>query len=287
MRTATPPVAKAEMKSRVRAHWENETCGTRYGEANDRHAWFHDIAKTRYELEPYIPAFARFPEAAGKRVLEIGVGAGSDFREWCKHASHATGVDLTEAGIALTRERLQLDGVPEEHYALQPADAETLPFADESFDIVYSWGVLHHTPDTMRAYREVRRVLKLGGVMRTMVYHTPSWTGMMLYVVHGLLKGQPGLGLRRAVYEHLESPGTKVYSLNEARSLAETAGFTDVKVSTRLGPGDLLLIKPSARYEGALARLAWALYPRALIRLIGDRFGLYLLIEGRKGAGAA
>ncbi len=277
----------ADLKSRVRAHWEDDTCGTRYGENGDRLSWFREIARTRYELEPYIPAFARFPEAADKRVLEIGVGAGSDFREWCRYAEHATGVDLTEAGIGLTRERLLLEGVSAARFTLQTADAEMLPFADASFDIVYSWGVLHHTPDTTRAYREVLRVLKPGGQMRTMVYHTPSSTGLMLYVVHGLLKGRPGLGLRRAVYENLESPGTKVYSLAEARTLAEAAGFTDVAVATRLGPGDLLMIKPSKRYEGGLVRLAWALYPRPLIRLIGDRFGLYLLIEGRKGAGGA
>src|SRR5476651_247220 len=98
----------SSLKEDVRAHWEEETCGTRYGEAQDRLTWFREIANNRYELEPYIKPFARFPEASGKRVLEIGVGAGTDFREWCRHADHATGVDLTEGGISLTRERLLL-----------------------------------------------------------------------------------------------------------------------------------------------------------------------------------
>ena len=104
-----------------------------------------EIARNRYALEPYIGDFARFPEATGKRVLKIGVGAGSDFANWRRHAGHATGVDLTEAGIALTAERLALEGVPPGRYTLRTADAEALPFADGSFDIVYSWGVLHHT----------------------------------------------------------------------------------------------------------------------------------------------
>ncbi len=278
------PKTSTGLKSRVREHWEAETCGTRYGDGADRLAWFREIARTRYELEPYIADFARFPDAQGKKVLEIGVGAGSDFLEWCRHADHATGVDLTEAGIGLTRERLALEAIPESKFSLRTADAETLPFADNAFDIAYSWGVLHHTPDTPRAYREVARVLKPGGVMRTMVYHVPSWTAVMLYLVHGVAKGRPGLGLKGAVFRHLESPGTKAYSLAEAKTLAEAAGFTDVEVSTRLGPGDLLTIKPSDKYQSWPYRLAWRLWPRPLIRLLGDRFGLYLLIEGAKPA---
>ena len=275
------------LKKRVQSHWEEETCGIRYGEGDDRLAWFRRIAQTRYELEPYIREFARFNQAAGKSVLEIGVGAGSDFLEWCRNADHATGVDLTEAGIGLTRERLTLEGIPDARFSLREADAEALPFAEGSFDIVYSWGVLHHTPQTEQAYREVLRVLKPGGQMQTMMYHVRSWTAVMLYLRHGLAKGRLGLGLRRAVFQRLESPGTKAYSMQEAKALMEAVGFKEIRVSTRLGPGDLLLIKPSAKYQAWPYQLAWRLWPRPLIRLLGDRFGLYLLIEGMKTKGSA
>lgn len=273
-----------KLKLGVRRHWEIETCGVRYGNGDDRLVWFRSISDRRYELEPYIRDFARFPDAAGKRVLEIGVGAGADFYNWCMHATHATGVDLTDGAIGLVQERLVLEGVSPDRYALQTADAEALPFADATFDLVYSWGVLHHTPDTERAYSEVFRVLKPGGTMRTMIYHVPSWTGIMLYFVYGLAKGAPFLGLRRAIYEYLESPGTKAYTLNEAALLARRAGFERNTASTRLGSGDLLLIQPSGRYQSPIYKLAWSLWPRPLVRLLGDRFGLYLLLEGRKPA---
>ncbi|PWB95154.1 class I SAM-dependent methyltransferase [Methylosinus sporium] len=275
---------RCELKARVRDHWELETCGTRYGEDHDRLAWFREIAENRIRLEPYILDFARFPEADGRQILEIGVGAGTDFEQWCRYAAHATGVDLTEAAIALTAEHLRLEGISESRFTLRTADAEALPFEDKTFDIVYSWGVLHHTPNTERAYREAYRVLKPGGVMRTMIYHIPSWTGIMLYVAHGLLKGRIALGLRSAIFNHLESPGTKAYTCAEGRRLAADVGFDSVVVTTRLGPGDLLEIKPSRRYRGWAARLAWMFYPRPLVRLLGDRFGLYLLIEGRRPA---
>ena len=265
------------LKSEVRKHWEDEACGTRDGASADRRQWFRDVTIARYEKEPYIPEFADFPSAAGKSVLEIGVGAGSDFESWCRNAAHATGVDLTETAIALTGERLQLEGIDPSRYTLRQSDAETLPFAGESFDLVYSWGVLHHTPDTPAAFREACRVLRRGGTLKAMIYHVPSWTGLLLALRH---RSWPP---RKAIFDHLESAGTKAYTVAEARALVEAAGFSDVKIVTRLGPADLLSMKLRAKYAGALNRLIVALYPRWLVRLLGHRFGLNLLIEARKG----
>jgi len=271
-----------DLKSAVRRHWEDETCGTRYGEEQDRRAWFESIARSRYELEPYIPTFADFPSARDLDVLEIGVGAGSDFSNWCAHARHASGVDLTDAAIALTGERLAMFGVPSDRYSLQRADAETLPFDDASFDLVYSWGVLHHTPGTPKAFAETLRVLKPGGRLKAMIYHVPSWTGLLLQAQHGWLRGKFGLTQKQALFDHLESPGTKAYTLPEARQLIEGAGYRDVRLSTSLNPGDLMTLRLSSKYDRAIYRFIWRVYPRWFVRLVGDRFGLNLMIEARK-----
>jgi ubiquinone/menaquinone biosynthesis C-methylase UbiE len=270
------------MKSAVRDHWEDETCGTRYANTTERETFFRDVSEARYRLEPFIPEFARFESAAGKDVLEIGVGAGSDFENWCRHARHATGVDLTEAAIRLTSERLALGGVNPSTYTLRQSDAEHLPFDDASFDIVYSWGVLHHTPDTPAALAEVFRVLKPGGTMRAMIYHVPSWTGLLLLARHGWSRGKLRMTQRTAIYEQLESPGTKAYTVPEAKQLIESRGFTDVNVSTVLCPADLLSLKLRSKYDGAVSRAVMALYPRWLVRLLGNRLGLFLLIDARK-----
>lgn len=274
--------AIASLKPQVKEHWEQETCGTRYGDAQDRRSYFAEIAAARYHLEPYIPAFAGFDTAQGKRVLEIGVGAGSDFQKWCEHALHVTGVDLTEAAISLTKERLELHSISPEQYFLQTADAENLPFTDNSFDLVYSWGVLHHTPDTVRAFQEVFRLLKPGGTVKAMIYHVPSWAGFMLYLRYGLARGRVGKSMKNAIFEHLESPGTKAYTLSEADELLRSVGFREIDLSTKLSPGDLLQIRPSAKYQSWLAKLIWKVYPRWLVRMLGHRFGLYLLIEAKK-----
>ena len=274
------------LKSGIQSYWEQETCGTRYADEANRKRYFRDISRMRYRLEPYIPPFADFPSAKGKKMLEIGVGAGSDFENWCRHAAHATGVDLTERAIRLTGERLQLIGVPPDRYTLMQADGENLPFEDDSFDLVYSWGVLLCAPDMKRAYEEVFRVLKPGGELKTMIYHVPSWTGFLLWVQHGLLRGKPQRSLKDVLYHHLESPGTQAFTVPETRELFQNIGFTDLKLSTKLGPADLMTIKPSHKYRSpkmrAVFNLVRAFYPRWLVRLLGDRYGLNLMIQARK-----
>lgn len=265
------------LKRAVYRHWNDAPCGTREIPAEDRRRFFADLERERYELEPYIRDFARFEEGRGRRVLEIGVGAGTDFVQWVRAGADATGVDLTDAGVALTRERLALEGL---QARVEVADAEALPFADASFDLVYSYGVLHHSPDTPRAIAEVRRVLRPGGRARIMMYHHPSWTGLMLWGVHCLARGRPWQSPRWAMFHHLESPGTKAYTVAEAEALF--VGFTRVAVRTHLSHGDLLRMRPAAKYQGLPHRILWCVYPRPLIRRMGHGLGNLLLIEASR-----
>ena len=218
----------------------------------------------------------------GRRdVLEIGVGMGADHLEWAQAAPRSlTGVDLTGQAIAVTRERLALHGL---RSRLLVTDAEHLPFRDASFDLVYSWGVIHHSPDTPAAVREIARVLRPGGRARVMIYHRRSLVGLMLWLRYGLLAGRPGRSLDEIYAQHLESPGTKAYSPARAREMF--AGFSDVRVTSELGPGDLLLGAAGQRHRGALLDAARRLYPRWAVRRFLSGCGLYLLIEARRPAG--
>jgi SAM-dependent methyltransferase len=245
--------------------------------AEDRRRYFARIEEERYAQEPYILDFARFGRGRGKRVLEIGLGAGTDFVNWVRSGAVASGIDLTEQSVALTRERLALEGLEAD---VQVGDAERLPFPDSTFDIVYSYGVLHHTPDTARAVAEVHRVLRPGGLALIMIYHVPSVTGFLLWGMHCAAKLRPWRPPRWAIYHHLESPGTKAYTVPEARALFSS--FSSVQVRAQLGVGDLLLMRPSEKYGRWHHRLVWRLYPRRAIRLLGDRLGLGLLIEASR-----
>lgn len=274
---ATTPTDVERLKESVREHWQRQPCGTRDIPVTDRARFFAELERERYGWEPYIPRFARFERARGRRLLEVGVGAGTDFVNWVRNGAIATGVDLTQSGVALTRERLEIEGLEAD---VRVADAESLPFAHDSFDIVYSWGVLHHSPDTPRAIEEVRRVLRPGGTALVMIYHAWSWVGFTLWWLHCAAKLRPWKSPRWAIYHHLESPGTKSYTRTEARQLFSR--FSSAKVRTQLGHGDLLLMRPDAKYQSAAYRVMWWLYPRWLVRLTGNRFGMPLLIEARK-----
>jgi SAM-dependent methyltransferase len=267
----TAPQTTVARKTLVQSFWDADPCGTRYlGQQQD----FDAHAQARYTLEPHIFEFADFKSARGKEVLEIGVGMGADYLEWLKAGARATGVDLSASSLEQARRRCELAGYQPD---LRPADAENLPFPDNFFDIVYSYGVMHHSPDTARCIREARRVLKPGGKVRIMVYHHLSLTGVMLWLRYGVWRGK---SLRQSVYDHLESPGTKTYTIEEGHSLMH--GFQDVDARLVFSPGDLLLHEPSARFQSRLYRLIWKLYPRWLIRPVAGNWKLFLLLSGTK-----
>lgn len=268
-------------KSEVENFWNAASCGeVAYARGADFQTQMKSQADARYQLEPYIYDFARFQDGRGKSVLEIGVGMGSDHQLWAEQQpQRLCGVDLTERAIEFTSNRLALSSTLNSE--LRKADAENLPFPDRTFDIVYSWGVLHHTPDTQKAFAEAARVLRPGGVARIMIYHTWSLTGFMLWLRYGLARGKfPSMA---EIYsEHLESPGTKAYTVKQAHELVRRAGFAGADIRVQLGPGDLLQGGVGQRHQGRLLQIAKALWPRRLLQVLTPSLGLYLLIEARR-----
>ena len=204
---------------------------------------------------------------------------GSDHVGWVRCGARSLiGVDLTPPAVDFTRQHLTSIGLDSD---VRVADAEALPFADDSFDLVYSWGVLHHSPDTPQAVREVLRVLRPGGIAKIMVYHKHSLTGYMLWARYALLALRPWRSLRSIYAEHLESPGTKAYTRREFAELC--GGFSAVSVRIQLNHGDRLSGNVGRRrHSSPLREIARALWPRALIRTLLPNLGLYLLVEARK-----
>ena len=268
-------------KLAVKEFWNSQSCGEVYTRGDTPQAALERQAAERYRLEPNIPVFAGFDDAPGRDVLEIGVGMGADHLEWAKRGPRSlTGIDLTERAVAFTKARLEYYGLQSD---VRAGDAENLPFADNSFDIVYSYGVLHHSPDTAQCLREVRRVLRPGGSARIMIYHRRSMVGYMLWARYALAAGRPWLSLTEIYAQHLESPGTKAFSVAEARAML--AGFSSLEIETPVGFGDLLMGEVGQRHRGALLSAAKRLYPRWLVRMALPNHGLGMLIRARKDAG--
>jgi len=162
-----------DLKTRVHDFWQANPCGSKFADAEIGSREFFDaVERHRYRTESHIPAVIDFPRWRDRDVIEVGCGLGTDAINFARHGARYTGVDLTEASIALVEKRFALEGLPA---GLRVADAEALPFADESFDLFYSHGVLHHTPDTQRAIDEAHRVLRPGGTAMVMLYHRSSY----------------------------------------------------------------------------------------------------------------
>jgi ubiquinone/menaquinone biosynthesis C-methylase UbiE len=268
-----------DLKKSVHDFWDSKACGEEaYALGEELFERLENQARARRILEPGILAFAKIPSMVGKDVLEIGVGMGADHLEIAKCGPRSlAGIDLTHRAIDFTRARLKYYGLESE---LSVGDAEGLPFADNSFDIIFSYGVLHHSPDTAAAVREVLRVLRPSGVARIMVYHRYSLVGYMLWLRYAALRGRPFTGLSRIYAQYLESPGTKAFTAKEAKALFR--GFSRVCIRVELGTGDLLRGEAGQRHRGPLLRIAKALYPRWFVQRVLSRHGLNLLIEAVK-----
>lgn len=266
-----------DLKDKVRDFWNEASCGERLLlNAEDKHGYLAQMEK-RYSLEPFIEDFARFDDARGRDVLEIGIGLGADHQRFAQAGARLTGIDLTDRAVAHTRRRLSLFGLKSD---LRVADAEALPFEEESFDCVYSWGVLHHSPDTARAVDEVWRVLRPGGTARVMIYHKHSLVGYMLWLRYALMAGRPWRSLDDIYAKHLESPGTKAYTVEAARELF--ARFAEVRIKTVLTHGDLLESDVGQRHRGWLLAVARRFWPRRLLRRALPGHGLFMLIAATK-----
>ena len=264
-------------KKEVHDFWDEAACGEKLYLRGSGAEAYEGQARIRYELEPYIAPFAGFADAAGKRVLEIGVGLGADHQRFAQAGADLYGIDLTERAIEHTRSRLAAYGLASR---LSVGDAEQLEFPDEHFDVVYSWGVLHHSPDTPKAVSEVHRVLKKGGEARVMIYHSRSMIGAMLWLRYALLALRPWTAMRDIYARHLESPGTKAYSIAEARELFSE--FSHVSIHTVLTHGDLLESPAGQRHQGALLDIARRIWPRGALKRFFPGLGLFMLIHARR-----
>lgn len=150
--------------------------------------FFPATEKQRYRLYPYFKELMEFENWAGKKVLEVGVGEGTDHSRFAKGGADLWGVDLTPRHLEITQKRLNYFNLKSR---LQQADAENLPFPDSTFDLVYSCGVLFLVPGIEKAVSEIYRVLKPGGKVIALFYHTHSffyYLNILLY--HGAIEGE-------------------------------------------------------------------------------------------------
>lgn len=252
-------------KERIKKFWNNKPCGT-FGVIPEEVdlPYFEKIRDRRYKLEPFIKTVVDFLSLKEKKVLEVGCGIGIDGMEFSKAGADYTGIDASETSINLARRYFEFE---KNNSPLIVADTDSLPFVDNSFDYVFSWGVIHHTPNIRKAVEEIYRVLKPGGECCIMVYNRRSIVGAQLYVLYGLFRLNPFANFKKLFAEHHESPGTKAFTNKETLLLFKK--FKDVKIVNIVTPYDLRIGRN--RY-----------LPNLFKYLIPAIVGFFKVIKGRK-----
>ena len=245
-------------KEGVRDFWERNVCHASFiknPEIGSRD-FFEEAKAIRYRYHYHLlPLFEQLAQQypSGK-LLEVGCSMGTDLIELARLGFQVTGIDLTAAGIELAQQRFTMYGLPAD---LRVDDAENLSFDDDTFDVAYSFGVLHHTPDTAKSIRELWRVLKKGGTAVVMLYHRHS----LNYVAHQLT-GIPADGSRLDPV-----PIARTYTRNQARKLFSPFSKVQVNVDYLFGTG-----------WGIVNRFI----PVPLHRFLGKYIGWHMMIRAVK-----
>ena len=223
--------------------------------------FFADLDQYHFEKLHHLLRLVNFSGYAGRKVLEVGCGAGTDLARFAKGGALVSGVDLSSSAIALARQNFEQQGLPGD---LREADGEHLPFPDDTFDLVYAHGVVQYTTNPQQLVGECRRVLKPGGEAVFQVYNRISW-------LNALSK------LMKVPLEHEDAPVLLKYSAGEFRALLK--GFRDVRLVEERFPVKSRL---HGGWKGTVFNTffvgAFNALPRPLVR----RFGWHLLAFCRK-----
>jgi len=223
--------------------------------------FFADLDQYHFEKLHHLLRIVDFDGYRGRRVLEVGCGAGTDLVRFARGGARVTGVDLSPSSITLAQQNFAQQGLEAD---LREANGEQLPFEDDAFDLVYAHGVVQYTANDQRLVDECRRVLKPGGEAVFQVYNRVSW-------LNALSK------LMKVPLEHEDAPVLRKYSAGEFRSLLK--GFRDVRLIEERFP---VTSRLHGGWKGVMFNTVFVGTFNALPRSLVRRFGWHLLAFCRK-----
>jgi 2-polyprenyl-3-methyl-5-hydroxy-6-metoxy-1,4-benzoquinol methylase len=265
----------------VRAFWDQRPCNIRHSPRPvGTREYFDEVEARKYFVEPHIPHFAQFERWQGKRVLEIGCGIGTDTINFARHGAQVTAVELSQKSLEVARQRAELYGLEDRiRFYLGNAEeiSEFVPV--EPYDLVYSFGVIHHTPQPERVIEQMHHYVQPGSTIKIMVYHRYSWKVLWILLTYG--KGR-FWQLDELVASHSEAqtgcPVTYTYSPQKAQRLLSGFEIVDSQVE-HIFPYRI------ADYVQYRYVKVWyfRLMPKPLFRWLERHFGWHLCVTARAG----
>jgi 2-polyprenyl-3-methyl-5-hydroxy-6-metoxy-1,4-benzoquinol methylase len=164
----------------VRDYWNRQPCNIRHGVAPvGTKEYFDQVEARKYRVEPHIPGFADFRRWAGRRVLEVGCGIGTDATNFARAGADLTAVELSSESLQLCQRRFEVFGLDARFYQANVEQLSTV-VPVEPYDLVYSFGVVHHTPNPRRGIEEIMRYMRPGSELRLMLYAKISWKNFLM-----------------------------------------------------------------------------------------------------------
>jgi 2-polyprenyl-3-methyl-5-hydroxy-6-metoxy-1,4-benzoquinol methylase len=264
---------------RVRQYWDNRPCNVRHSPLPvGSREYFDEVEARKYFVEPHIPGFAEFDRWKGKRVLEIGCGIGTDTVNFARAGAEVVACDLSVESIKIARQRAQVFGLAEliTFVNTNAEQMEEVP-ADRPFDLVYSFGVIHHTPKPELVLESARRRMSAGSKLKVMVYNRHSWK--VAGIVIGHCKGR-FWRVDELIAEQSEAqtgcPVTFTYTKDTVRDLIEPPGFKvdDIRID-HIFP---YRVKEYVEYRYE-KRFPFRVMPAPMMRKLERSVGWHLLVD--------
>jgi ubiquinone/menaquinone biosynthesis C-methylase UbiE len=242
----------------VREYWDRRPCNIRHStlEVGTR-AYFDEVEERKYFVENHIPGFAQFARWKGKRVLEVGCGIGTDAANFARAGADYTAVELSEASLEVARKRFEIFGLKGKFVA---CNAEELSrYVDQkSFDLVYSFGVIHHTPNQRAVVEEIRKVIKDDGEFRMMVYAKNSWKDAMIESGLDQPEAQSGCPIATTYTEEMVRELTDgLFDVVEARQAHIFPYVIEKYLKYNYEPQPWFAAMPPAVFEALERRFGW------------------------------
>ena len=204
----------------VKDYWDSRPCNIRHSpKPIGTREYFDEVEARKYFVEPHIPRFAQFDRWKGKKVLEIGCGIGTDSVNFTRSGADLTAVDISENSLQLCRQRFDVYGL-NAHFYIANAEQLSAVVPVEPYDLIYSFGVIHHTPNPLNVMTELRKYCKPETELRIMLYSKWSWKALWILLVYG--KGALWRAdelVRRYSEAQTGCPVTYVYSFAGIRRL--------------------------------------------------------------------
>jgi SAM-dependent methyltransferase len=262
----------------VQGFWDRRPCNIRHSPRPiGTREYFDEVEKRKYFVEPHILRFAEFRRWSGKRVLEIGCGIGTDTIQFARHGAWVTAVDLSGRSLEIARDRARLLGL-ESRIEFHEANAEELTevVPPGPYDLVYSFGVIHHTPQPERVVQQIRYYVTPESTVKLMVYHRYSWKVLSIVLKYG--KGRvwrwPQLISR---YSEAQEGCPVTYTFTR-REISELLARSGLKV-TELAVEHIFPYRMSEYLQYRYEHVWYFRYmPEALFRWLEHHWGWHLCV---------